>query len=91
MCYDIGTCATYISKWVTSIAHLHILFGSVSCDIQCHNHDSREIKGGKSAMICILSQDYPSRAHIQVSNPSLLCRFVGGKSGNVKLPSTKNS
>ena len=41
----IGARATYIRPWITSVTHLHILSGRLSCDIQCHNNDAREIEG----------------------------------------------
>lgn len=48
--FNIGLCGTHISKWVTSVAHLHILFSTVSCYLQCHNHDAWKIKGDVSTI-----------------------------------------
>ena len=46
--------ATYISNCVISIAHLHILFSSVSCYLQCHNHDTWKIKGDDDSTISVI-------------------------------------
>lgn len=40
-----GTCATYIYTWITSVTHLHILFSSVPCYLQCNNDGTGKIEG----------------------------------------------
>lgn len=42
----VGARATYICAWITSVAHFHLLFGSFSCGIWCHDNDAGKIKGG---------------------------------------------
>lgn len=51
-----GLYAAYISERVTSSAYFHILLGSLSCDIQCYNHDAWKSQG-----IC-----YSARIHLLI-------------------------
>lgn len=83
-----GSCSANLSKRVTSVAHLHFLLSSLSCHIQCHYHDSRQIKG---LLFITFTLHIHLHSDFYAQYLLFLCsRFVDGRSGSERPLTIKN-
>jgi len=81
-----GVSASHICRWTASVAHLHILFSSISCGIQCHNNDAWKIEGREYIL------GFYNGFFLFFFVPwSLICHWLADARDMVRMRSSENS